>query len=148
MSIKEEAIKLVEQLPEEASWNDLVKSLIRDRKVTLGLTDIEVVQDQLTEEELSAVIARLESASSAQDDMRNTRKYNPDDALTISWVLVSLAPLLFISILIAPAAYLLSALGIVFGAKACMSKVNGAWLPTVVGVIELILFVALPAAVG
>lgn len=148
MSIKEEAIKLVEQLPEEASWNDLVKSLIRERKITLGLTDIEVVQDHLTEEELSAVIARLESASSAHDDMRNTRKYNPDNALTISWVLVSLAPLLFISILIAPAAYLLSALGIVFGAKACMSKVKGAWLPTVVGVIELILFVALPTAVS
>jgi hypothetical protein len=45
VSIKEEAIKLVEQLPEEASWNDLVKSLIRERKITLGLTDIEVVQD-------------------------------------------------------------------------------------------------------
>lgn len=148
MSIKEDAIKLVEQLPEEATWNDLVKSLIREKKITLGLKDIEIVQDRLTDEELSAIIARLESASSAQDDMRNTKKYNPDNALTVSWVMVSLAPLLFISILIAPGAYLLSALGILFGAKACTSKVKGAWLPTVIGVIELILFVAIPSSVG
>lgn len=148
MSIKEEAIKVVEKLPDDASWNDLVKSLIRERKVTLGLTDLEVVQENLTEAELSAIFARLESAKNVHDDMRNTRTYNPDNALTMSWVLVSLAPLLFISILIAPLAYLLSAGGILFGAKACTSKVKGAWLPTAIGVIELILFFAIPSIVG
>lgn len=148
MSIKAEAQKIVEQLSEDAHWNDLVKSLIRERKITLGLTDIELVQENFSEAELSNIIARLDSSSSTPDDMRNTRRYNPDNALTISWVLVSLAPLLFISILIAPAAYLLSALGIIFGAKAWFSKIKGAWLPTVVGLIELVLFFVVPSAVG
>lgn len=72
---------------------------MRHRKITLGMTDIEVAQDHLSEAELSAVIARLHSSSSRPDDMRNTKTYNPSNSLTASWAMVSLAPLLFISIL-------------------------------------------------
>lgn len=144
MSIKQEAHKIVEGLAEDATWDDLLKSLYRNKKVTAGMTDIEVVQDQLSEADLNTILARLQSASSTPDDMRNTKSYNPNNSLAASWMLVALAPLLFISILLAPVSYVLALGGIVMGLKAMSEKVEKAWYPIVVGVIELVLFVALP----
>lgn len=144
MTIKQEAHHLVDQLAEDATWDDLVRSLYRNKKITLGMTDIEVVQDEISEADISTVMARLQSSSSTPDDMRNTKTYNPSNSVTASWVLVALAPLLFISILLAPVAYVLAIGGIVMGLKAVKERVEKAWLPVLVGGIELLLFVALP----
>ncbi|MDX1348182.1 MAG: hypothetical protein R3189_08035 [Thiomicrorhabdus chilensis] len=144
MTIKQEAHHLVDQLAEDATWDDLVRSLYRNKKITLGMTDIEVVQDEISEADINTVMARLQSSSSTPDDMRNTKTYNPSNSVTASWVLVALAPLLFISILLAPVAYVLAIGGIVMGLKAVKDRVEKAWLPVLVGVIELLLFVALP----
>ncbi|WP_373017222.1 hypothetical protein [Thiomicrorhabdus sp.] len=144
MSIKQEAHQIVDELAEDATWNDLVKALYTNKKITIGMTDIEVVQDELTDADISAVMARLQSSSSTPDDMRNTKKYNPSNSITASWVLVALAPLLFISILLAPVSYFLALAGIFMGAKALTEKAEHAWYPILVGVIELILFVGLP----
>lgn len=136
MSIKAEAQKYIDELPDDATWDDLVKNLMRHRKITLGMTDIEVAQDHLSEAELSAVIARLHSSSSRPDDMRNTKTYNPSNSLTASWAMVSLAPLLFISILLAPVGYLLAILGIFFGIKAFFStgKKGASSIPIIIGI--------------
>jgi len=144
MTIKQEAHHLVDQLAEDATWDDLVRSLYRNKKITLGMTDIEVVQDEISEADINTVMARLQSSSSTPDDMRNTKTYNPSNSVTASWVLVALAPLLFISILLAPVAYVLAIGGIVMGLKAVKDRVEKAWLPVLVGAIELLLFVALP----
>lgn len=144
MTIKQEAHHLVDQLAEDATWDDLVRSLYRNKKITLGMTDIEVVQDEISEADINTVMARLQSSSSTPDDMRNTKTYNPSNSVTASWVLVALAPLLFISILLAPVAYVLAIGGIVMGLMAVKERVEKAWLPVLVGVIELLLFVALP----
>lgn len=40
MSIKQAAKEIVDNLPEDATWDDLVKSLIQNKKITLGMTDI------------------------------------------------------------------------------------------------------------
>ncbi|MDG6778050.1 hypothetical protein QCB44_04950 [Thiomicrorhabdus sp. zzn3] len=146
MSIKEEAHQLVDQLPDDAVWDDLVKSLYKNKKITTGMTDIEVVQDELSDADVNTIFARLQSSSSTPDDMRNTKTYNPNNSVTASWVLVALAPLLFISILLAPVAYVLAIGGIALGLKAMSQHVEKAWYPVVVGVIELILFVALPVS--
>jgi|GEM_PF-2215032 len=144
MSIKQEAHEIVDQLSDTANWDDLVKSLYKNKKITLGMKDIEVVQDSLSDSDINAVISRLQSASSIPDDMRNTKAYNPSNSVTASWAMVALAPLLFISILLAPVAYILAIGGIVFGVKAMVEKVPKAWFPVGVGVIELLLFVVLP----
>lgn len=144
MSIKQEAHEIVDQLAENADWDDLVKSLYKKKKITLGMTDIEVVQDSLSDSDINTVISRLHSSSSTPDDMRNTKKYNPSNSVTASWALVALAPLLFISILLAPMAYILAIGGIIFGFKAMSEKVPKAWMPVGVGVIELLLFIVLP----
>lgn len=144
MSIKADAHDIIDALPEEAGWNDLVKQLYKEHKITYGMTDLEVVQPHLSDEDISAILGRLESSHTKLDDKRNTKTYNPDNKLTAAWVMVAFAPLLFISILLAPAAYIMSALGILIGLKALFSGLKSAWLPVVVGSIELILFVAVP----
>lgn len=146
MSIKQDAHQIVDELQEDATWNDLVKELYRQKKITLGMTDIEVAQEEVTDADVSSVLARIQSASSMPDDMRNTRAYEPNNSVTASWVLVALAPLLFISILLAPVAYVLAAGGIVLGLKALKEHAEKAWLPVLVGAIELVLFIALPVA--
>lgn len=149
MSIKTEAYKIIDQLPEDANWDDLVKQLYRERKISLGMSDLEVVQHgDLNDNQIATIMGRVNSSSSLPDDMRNTKTYQPDNTLTASWVLVALAPLLFISILLAPAAYALSAIGVLLGLKAMLGRKHNAWLPTALGAIELILFVALPAGMA
>lgn len=145
MSIKQEAHEMIDNLTDESTWDDLVKELYRSKKITLGMTDIEVVQDQLSEAEIATIMSRMQSSSSRPDDMRNTKTYNPDNSVTASWALVALAPLLFISILLAPVAYVLSVAGIFFGIKGLIAtKKSAAWVPIAIGIIELILFIALP----
>jgi len=144
MSIKKEAQDIVDGLADNASWDDLVRELYKNKKITLGMTDIEVVQDELSDSDINGIMSRLQSSSSTPDDMRNTRTYNPNNSVTASWVMVALAPLLFISILLAPIAYVLAIGGIFFGMKAMSEKVEKAWMPIGVAIVELILFVALP----
>lgn len=36
MSIKKVAKEIVDSLPDDATWDDLVKSLIKNKKITLG----------------------------------------------------------------------------------------------------------------
>ena len=144
MSIKQEAHEMVDQLADEANWDDLVKSLYKNKKITLGMTDIEVVQSTLSDSEIDAIVRRLHSSSVAMDNLRNTKTYNPNNSVTASWAMVALAPLLFISILLAPVAYVLAIGGILFGLKAMTEKVQKAWMPIGVGIIELVLFIVLP----
>ncbi|HHT00308.1 MAG TPA: hypothetical protein ENK73_05560, partial [Thiomicrospira sp.] len=82
MSIKEDAHAIVDQLSDDANWNDLVKALYMNKKITLGMTDMEVVQDSLSEADIIGIIGRLQSASAQPDDMRNTKTYEPGDSAT------------------------------------------------------------------
>lgn len=143
-SIKQEAHEIIDNLPDDASWDDLVKSLYREHKITLGMNDLEVVQKNLSDEEISSIMGRLESSSSQPADMRNTKTYNPGNNMTAAWALVALAPLLFISLIMTPAAYVISVIGIFFSFKAMAKQEQGAIVPLGIGIIELILFIAIP----
>ena len=53
MSIKPTAIKIINELDDHATWDDLIKSLIKNKKITLGMTDLELTQKDLSSAELS-----------------------------------------------------------------------------------------------
>jgi len=144
VSIKQEAHEIVDQLPEEASWDDLVKSLYRNQKITLGMNEHEMEDGAPSEAEISNIFSRLNCASHVPEDARDTQKYTPGNSLTASWALVALAPLFFISILLMPVAYIFALVGMVLGIKSMGKDVELAWVPVVVGLVELILFIALP----
>lgn len=144
MSIKQEAHEIVDQLPEDAHWEDLVKSLYRNQKITLGMNDHEIEEGAPSEAEISNIFSRLSCAGHVPEDAQDTQKYSPGNSLTASWALVALGPLFFISILLMPVAYIFALVGMVLGIKSMGKDVGHAWVPVVVGLVELILFVALP----
>ena len=57
MSIKEQAHEIVEKLDDNASWDDLVRALYLENKLTLGMTDLELVKKELQESDVDQILS-------------------------------------------------------------------------------------------
>jgi len=136
MSIKENAHEIIDQLPEDASWNDLVKALYKNKKITLGMTDLEVVQKDLTESDINGIIGRLQSASTQPDDMRNTKSYQPGDSATLGMV-AGVVAILF-SFVFPPIAWIAAPIAIIAGFIGIRNKEDKAWVPILLALISII----------
>lgn len=136
MSIKQDALAIVENLPDDATWDDLVKELYRNKKITLGMTDLEVVQEELSEAELSAIISRLHSSSSRPDDMRNTRTYNPGDATTLAMVAGVIA--IFTAFVFPPISWFSAAVAVIAGGIGIKKQEEKAWVPILMAAVSII----------
>lgn len=136
MSIKQQVLEIIEQLPEDASWDDLVKELYRNKKITLGMTDLEIVQENLSEEELSSIISRLHSSSSRPDDMRDTKKYNPGDAATLGMVAGVIA--IFTAFVFPPISWFSAAVAVIAGAIGLKKKEEQSWIPILMAAVSII----------
>jgi len=86
MAIKEELPEVLKQLNEKASWEDFIKELYRQKKITVGMTKAEISKSQLDESDLNTIIGRLSSAKSQPSDMRDTKEYTPGNATTIGMI--------------------------------------------------------------
>lgn len=136
MSIKQQAHEIIDQLPEDANWDDLVKSLYRNKKITLGLTDLEVVQEQLSEAELSSIITRLHSSSSRPDDMRDTKTYNPGNAATLGMVSGVIA--IFTAFVFPPISWVAAGIAVISGLVGVKNKEPKAWVPILMGAVSIV----------
>ncbi|MDX1795305.1 MAG: hypothetical protein R3219_01160 [Hydrogenovibrio sp.] len=136
MSIKEPAKKIIDDLPEDATWNDLVKSLIREKKITLGLTDIEIAQKDFTEAELSSILSRLDSASSTPDDMRNTKHYNPGNAATMGILFGVIA--IFMAFVFPPISWGSAVIAAVAGIVGLKRHEEKAWVGILLAMVSIV----------
>ncbi|WP_321323335.1 hypothetical protein [Thiomicrorhabdus sp.] len=136
MSIKEDAHEIVDQLPEDANWDDLVKALYRNKKITLGMTDLEVIQKDLTESDINGIMGRLESASTQPDDMRNTKSYQPGDSATLGMVAGVVA--IVFSFVFPPIAWVAAPVAIIAGFMGLRNKEDKAWVPILLALIAII----------
>ncbi len=135
MSIKTEAKDIIDQLDDDANWNDLVKALYLNKKITLGMTDLEVVQEELTESDVNGIIGRLQSASNQPDDMRNTRTYKPGDAATLGMI-AGVVAILF-SFVFPPIAWVAAPIAIVAGLVGLKNKEEKAWVPILLAIVSV-----------
>lgn len=135
MSIKTEAQEIINNLPDDANWNDLVKELYRQKKLTLGLSDIEAVQESLTEADINAIMARLESSNSRPVDMRNTKTYNPGNAVTMGMI-AGVVAILF-SMVFPPIAWVSAAAALGAGVFGLSRKEEKAWIPVLLSIVAL-----------
>ena len=136
MSIKAQAHEIIDQLGDEASWNDLVRELYKQKKITIGLTDIEVVQSELSDADVSSVMARLESSSSQPSDMRNTKTYNPGNAVTLGMIAGVIA--ILFSFVFPPIAWVAAFLAFGSGLYGVSQKEEKAWIPILLSVVSLV----------
>lgn len=136
MSIKEDAHAIVEQLSDDATWDDLVKELYKNKKITLGMTDLEVVQSELSESDINGIIGRLQSASNQPDDMRNTKTYKPGDSATLGMV-AGVVAILF-SFVFPPIAWIAAPIAIIAGVIGLKNKEDKAWVPILLALISIV----------
>lgn len=136
MSLKEDAHAIVDQLSDDADWDDLVKALYLNKKITLGMTDLEVVQDELSEYDVNGIIERLKSASNQPDDMRNTKTYKPGDSATLGMVAGVVA--IFFSFVFPPIAWVAAPIAAIAGLIGVKNKEEKAWVPILLALISII----------
>ena len=136
MSIKQEAHEIIDQLGDDANWDDLVKALYMNKKITLGMTDLEVVQEQLSESDINSIMGRLQSASNQPDDMRNTRKYAPGDSATLGMI-AGVVAILF-SFVFPPIAWVAAPVAIIAGLIGMKNNEEKAWVPILLALISIV----------
>jgi len=136
MTIKTEAHSIIDSMPDDSTWDDLVKELYKHKKITLGLTDLEVVQHELNEADLNAIMARLRSSSNKPDDMRNTKTYNPGNAVTLGMIAGVFA--IVFSFVFPPIAWVGAIVAFFSGAFGIVSKEEKSWIPVLLAVVSLV----------
>ncbi|WP_319379654.1 hypothetical protein [Thiomicrorhabdus sp.] len=141
MSIKETAHEIVDGLADDATWNDLVRALYKEKKITLGMTDLEVVKSELSDAEISTIVARIQSSSSQPDDMRNTRNYKPGNAATVGMVAGVIAVLF--ALVFPPISWVAVPVAIVAGFIGMQRKEEKSWVPVLLGLVAIIPFIEL-----
>nr|BDD44846.1 hypothetical protein 1 [Piscirickettsiaceae bacterium] len=135
MSIKQQAHEIIDQLDDAAGWDDLVKALYMNKKITLGMTDLEVVQDELTESDVNGIMSRLKSASNQPDDMRNTKSYKPGDSATLGMI-AGVVAILF-SFVFPPIAWVAAPVALIAGIIGMKNKEEKAWVPILLAIISI-----------
>ncbi len=136
MSIKQAAKEIVDNLPEDATWDDLVKSLIQNKKITLGMTDIELSQNDLSDSDVSNIVSRLHSSQSMPDDHRNTKTYDPGNAVTLGMV-GGVAAIIF-AFIFPPLSWLGAAVALIAGIVGLIGKQEKAWIPILMASVAIV----------
>ncbi len=136
MSIKQAAKEIVDNLPEDATWDDLVKSLIQNKKITLGMTDIELSQNDLSDSDVSNIVSRLHSSQSMPDDHRNTKTYDPGNAVTLGMV-GGVAAIIF-AFIFPPLSWLGAAVALIAGIVGLIGKQEKAWIPILMAIVAIV----------
>ncbi len=141
MSIKEDAHAMVDQLANDAHWDDLVRALYKNKKITNGMTDLEVAQPELTDSDISTILGRIESSSSEPIDMRNTRNYQPGNASTLGMVSGVIA--ILFSFIFPPIAWIAAPVALISGIVGLKNKEAKAWVPILLSLVSVIPMVVL-----
>jgi hypothetical protein len=139
-TIKNELVQLVEKLPEDATWDDVMYQLYAQGKVNLGLAENERV-GVISREDFDNLFIRAESAHDMPEDMRNTLIYHPGNTTTVAMIAgVIAAAFAFvfppIAWMAAPVAFIAGFMGVLGGQKR-------AWVAMMLALVTLIPFVPL-----
>ena len=134
MSIKEQAHEIVEKLDDNASWDDLVRALYLENKLTLGMTDLELVKKELQESDVDQILSRIKTSSTISEEMRNTRVYAPGNATTLGMIAGVVA--IVFAIVFPPIAWVAGCVAIVSGILGLKNKESKAWVPILLTIVS------------
>lgn len=136
LTAKQQAAEMINNLPENANWDDVVKSLIKHRKLSFGMSDEELLAEgQLSDAEVSSVVSRLETSRNLQDDMRSTKTYKPGNATTMGMIAGIIA--IFFAFVMPPISWLGAVLAVVAGGVGLSRGEEKAWIPLLMAFISV-----------
>lgn len=139
MTMKEELAQILSELPDDATWDDLLKELYRRKKITHGMNDEELAMETpLPESEVNAIMARVDSSWSIPDDMRNTKKYKPGNYVTLGMA-AGVVAVLF-AMVFPPLSWLAALLAGIAGVIGVVHKEEKAWVPILLALVSLLPF--------
>jgi len=137
-NIKNELTTLIEQLPADATWDDVVYQLYVDGKVTLGLAENER-DEPMSREMFNNLFIRAESAHDMPDDMRNTLIYHPGNTTTVAMIAgVVAAGFAFV---FPPIAWMAAPVAFIAGFMGVLAGQPKAWVAMVLSLVTLIPFI-------
>ena len=134
---KNEMKQLIDRLPEETSWDDLLFQLYKDGKVSLGLSETERNQP-LTDDQLKQLFVRAESAHNLPVDMRNTLIYHPGNTTTIAMVAGVIAA--GFAFVFPPIAWLAAPVAFIGGFMGVLAGQQRAWVAMLLALVTLMPF--------
>jgi len=136
LTAKQQAAEMINSLPENANWDDVVKNLIKHRKLSFGMSDEELLAEgQLSDAEVSSVVSRLETSRNLQDDMRSTKTYKPGNATTMGMIAGIIA--IFFAFVMPPISWLGAVLAVVAGGVGLSRGEEKAWIPLLMAFISV-----------
>ena len=136
VTTKQQAAEMINNLPDNANWDDVVKTLIKNRKLSFGMSDAELLADgQLTDAEVSALVSRLETSRNLQDDMRSTKSYKPGNATTLGMIAGIIA--MFFAFVMPPISWIGAVLAVVAGGVGLSRGEDKAWIPLLMAFISV-----------
>lgn len=136
MSMKAELQQIVDKLDNNAEWEDLVRELIRQKKLTISMREDELLRDSLSDEDVEAIYGRIHSSQSLPDDMRNTNTYTPGNATTFGMVAGVLA--VVFAFVFPPISWLGAAAAVIAGLLGIVKKEEKAWIPLLLAMVSIV----------
>lgn len=137
MSHKHEMKALIDRLPDDASWDDLVWQLYSEGKVRLGLNESEQGQP-MTRDKFQQLFVRAESAHTQPSDMRNTMIYNPGNTTTIAMIAGVIAA--GFAFVFPPIAWLAAPVAFIGGFIGVLAGQQRAWVAMLLALVTLLPF--------
>jgi hypothetical protein len=137
-NLRQEVLEIVNQLPKDADWDDLLFALYAEGKVSLGLSEVEL-DEPMTREKFDQLFTRAESAHDLPDDMRNTQIYHPGNMTTLgigAGVISAVFAFVFppLSFLAAPVAFIAGVFGV-------MNHQPKAWIAILLAAVTVVPFI-------
>jgi hypothetical protein len=137
-NMKDEMIALVDRLPADANWNDLVYQLYAEGKVNLGLAENER-DGVMSREVFDNLFIRAESAHDMPDDMRNTLIYHPGNTTTVAMIAgVVAAAFAFV---FPPIAWMAAPVAFIAGFMGVLGGQPRAWVAMMLSLVTLVPFI-------
>ncbi|SFR49946.1 hypothetical protein [Thiomicrospira sp. ALE5] len=144
---KQQAAEMINNLPDNANWDDVVKTLIKQRKLSFGMSDAELLAEgELSDAEVSAIVSRLETSRNLQDDMRSTQSYKPGNATTLGMIAGVIA--IVFAFVMPPISWLGAVLAVVAGGVGLSRREEKAWIPLLMAFISVFAYFVVLGSMG
>jgi hypothetical protein len=136
-TLKSELEQIIQVLPADATWDDVVYQLYVDGKITLGLSETEIAEP-MTRDVFNHLFVRAESAHDLPVDMRNTLIYHPGNMTSLGMIAgVVAAAFAFV---FPPISWIAAPIALGAGLLGFVARQKNAWIPILLSVVTIVPF--------
>jgi hypothetical protein len=136
-NLRQEVLEIINNLPENADWDDLLFAFYAEGKISLGLSE-EELEEPMTREKFDQLFTRAESAHDLPDDMRNTQIYHPGNFETLgigAGVIAAVFAFVF-----PPLSFIAAPIALIAGILGVLNKQPKAWVAILLSAVTVIPF--------